>query len=153
MIAGAPHLFFGGIFAITTLILVLFAWFYRRQIDGLKAQSSGLKEGSEGIIAGLNGRIEVFEDRLECAAEKVELANQARAEVERQFKSYKEEVAANAEKATLAVTEAKVDAAIEKFSAATKAVGIAVGTLAATDDSFSNTPLALQAEADKEQLQ
>jgi hypothetical protein len=140
VITGAPHLVFGGIITIiafTGLIMwFLFSWSYRRQIDGLKAQS-------EGTVAGLNGRIAVFEDRLKGAAEAVGIANQARAEVERQFKTYKEEVAANAEKAALAVTEAKVDAAIDKLAAANSAVGSAIG--AATISTASSMRVQLEA--------
>jgi len=126
VITGAPHLFWGGILVITVslglLIWFLFNWGYRRQLAGLKKES-------EGIIAGLNGRIAVFEDRLKCAAEKVELANQARSEVERQFKTYKEELATNAEKAALAVTEAKVDAAIDELAAASNAVSSVIASI------------------------
>jgi hypothetical protein len=153
VIRGAPSLVIGGIItiiAITVSIMwFLFSWSYRRQIDGLNAQFAGLREGFEGVIAGLNGRIAVFEDRLKCAAEKVELANQARAEVERQFKTYKEELATNAEKAALAVTEAKVDAAIDELAAANSAIGSAIGAarisaVSSMSVSLSNSPLPLR---------
>ena len=66
---------------------------------------------------------------MKGAAEKVELANQARSEVERQFKTYKEELATNAEKAALAVTEAKVDAAIDELAAASNAVSSVIASI------------------------
>src|SRR5262245_47209170 len=65
---------------------------------------------SDNIINGLNGRIEIFGDRLTLAAQKVEAANQAKAEIERQFQVYKSDVAANKEHSALAATAAKVDA-------------------------------------------
>jgi hypothetical protein len=141
VIIGAPHLFWGGILAITVslglLIWFLFNWGYRRELAGLKKES-------EGIIAGLNGRIEVFEERLKCASEKLDLANQARAEIERQFKTYKEEVATNVGKAALAVTEAKVDAAIDELAAANNAVSSAIAS-AATISTASSMRVQLEA--------
>ena len=104
------------------------------------------KVKSENIINGLKGRIVVFEDRLTLASEKVEAANQAKAEVERQFQVYKSDVEANKEHRELAATAAKVDAAIEKLSAANNEVRSAVGIPSV---SLSDTPLPLRDQEDK----
>ena len=76
-------------------------------------------------------------------------------EAERQFKDSRADIIASSGNDSLAERLVKVEAAVEKLSvannAARSAIGIAVGTLAATEigDSFSNTPLpssAAQAE-------
>jgi len=82
---------------------------------------------SEGEIKGLRERIAGFEDLLKFAAEKAASANEARDEVQKQFQAYKAEVSAYTGKADLAEIAAKMDAAIEKLSAANQAVSSAVG--------------------------
>jgi cell division septum initiation protein DivIVA len=64
---GAPHLFFGGILAITVpsvlLIWFLFHWGYRRQIDGLKDQFAGQKEQ----FAAMGQRLALAQDSAQVA--------------------------------------------------------------------------------------
>jgi hypothetical protein len=94
----------------------------------------------------------IFENRRQLAAEKVELANQAKAEVERQFNDLKASLVGND---ALAARVARMESAIEKLSAANNAVRSAIGiasgasTATAISDSFLNTPLPLRTEADR----
>jgi len=76
-----------------------------------------------------DGRIAVLEERLKFAAEKVEAADKAKAELEKQFKTYKEEVVAGRGAGTLASTAAKVDAAIADVSAANNAARVALSAV------------------------
>jgi len=94
-------------------------------IAGLKATIAGLS----GTITVLNERIRLSEDRVKLAAEKVETADKAKAELEKQFKTLKEEVAAGRGAETLASTAAKVDAAIADVSAANNAARVALSAV------------------------
>jgi hypothetical protein len=86
----------------------------------------------EGKIAVLKLQIALFENRLKLADEKVELADKTRAEVERQFKAFKDEVAADVG-SSHAAQAAKVDAAIADFSVANNAVSSAVSLVKSED--------------------
>ncbi|HEY4849072.1 MAG TPA: hypothetical protein VIH87_15125 [Methylocella sp.] len=131
LIAGAPHLFWGGI--ITAILLsapttwFVVNWGYRQ--------------------------------RLKLADERETFANKVRDDIARQFKEFKEAVAAGAGNDALTARVAKLEASHNELTTANNAVlsvlGISFGTLAATEssDSFSNITLALLAEADKERAE
>jgi hypothetical protein len=80
-----------------------------------------------GRIAGLNGRISVFEDRLKLAAEQAESARQAKDEVATEFETYKAEVAAEGENATVGASAARVEGAIVRFAAANNTLSEILG--------------------------
>jgi septal ring factor EnvC (AmiA/AmiB activator) len=88
---------------------------------------------SDGIIAALNVRITGFEDQLKFAATKIASANKERDEINDQLQAIKTELAANAGESALAARVAKIEAAIEKWSAANKAVETAIGILETAD--------------------
>lgn len=93
-----------------------------------------------GVVWWLRGfQITIFKDRLTLAAEKLELADRAKNEVEKQFHAYKEPGGGND---AVAERVANIEAAIEKLSAANRAISSAITGI---DDSFSKTPLALRA--------
>ncbi|HEY8650534.1 MAG TPA: hypothetical protein VIL70_06425 [Chthoniobacterales bacterium] len=127
-------------------------WWFRGKMS--EATVAGLREQ----INGLREQINIFNARLQLAAEKASLADEAKDELERQFQTYKAEVAAKAGNGAFDARIAKVEASIEKLAAANNAVRSAIGvaagvfTVTGSNDSFANTPLAMrvQAEADKE---
>src|ERR1700730_13697762 len=136
VIAGAPHLFWGGIIA-TILLTVPTTWFI--------------------VNWG-------YRQRLKLADERVKWANDVRDDIIRQFKDFKEDVGAGAGVVALTARIEQLETSFNKLTAADNevrsAMGIAVGASPAgpssvTDpisDLYSNPPLALrdQAEADKE---
>ena len=136
VIAGAPHLFWGGIIA-TILLTVPTTWFI--------------------VNWG-------YRQRLKLADERVKWANDVRDDIIRQFKDFKEDVGAGAGVVALTARIEQLETSFNKLTAADNevrsAMGIAVGASpvgasSVTDtisDLYSNTPLALrdQAEADKE---
>jgi hypothetical protein len=122
LIRDAPHLFFGGILAVGLIIWLFVRWVHKEHFDGLREQ--------------INAR----EARLQLAAEKVAWANQAKDEVEGQFQTYKAQVAANSGYASLAATAAKIDAALDKLSAANKAVSNAIGLIGIPTGEAFGTP-------------
>lgn len=73
-------------------------------------------------IDALEGRITIFEDRLKLAAERLEASDKAKADVDLEFRRYKEAVAANAGRDALIASEARVETAIEHVSSANNAV-------------------------------
>jgi len=103
----------------------------------------------------LKGLISGLEERLKLAAEKVAWANEARDEVERQFQALKVEISVQPENSVIAARVATLEAALEKLSTANNAVssamGVAIGSSAATgiDNSLANTPLTLRVEAEE----
>jgi hypothetical protein len=107
---------------------------------------SGIKSGRR--IDGLDAQLKIAHKRAAWAIE-------VRDDVIGKFQTYRAEVTANAGNSTLAATAAKLETALDKLVAATNAVrsatGISVGSSTVTgisDDSFSNTPLALRVEAE-----
>ena len=80
----------------------------------------------------------VFEERLKLAAEKAALADEAKNEVEKQFKAYKAEIAANGDKATLAAMQTRVDLALRKLEGANNDV---VAVLGGTGDLLADVSI------------
>jgi hypothetical protein len=86
-----------------------------------------------GTITNLNSRIAILEDRLKLANDQVSYAKEreedvrrAYAQLEKQFDTLKEQIAANAPKETLATTAEKLDVAITQASTANNAVTVAL---------------------------
>jgi hypothetical protein len=84
-----------------------------------------VSEGTAVLSAQLESIIALYETRLKLAEEKLELVEKAKAEVEKQYKAYKDEVAADPG-SSHAAQAAKVDAAIADFSVASNAASTAV---------------------------
>ena len=128
--------FLSAPYIITPLIVVagVIGWWLR-----------GIKSGRK--IDGLEADSKLADKRAAWAIELKDEAIKA-IEAERQFKDSRADIIASSGNDSLAERLVKVEAAVEKLSvannAARSAIGIAVGTLAATEigDSFSNTPLA-----------
>jgi hypothetical protein len=116
-----------------------------------KSTISGLREQ----IKVFGAQKTIFDAQLQLAADKLELERERQDSLARQFNDFKVEVAAGAGIDALTARVAGLEISLDELATANNAVrsaiGIAVGTLAATETSvsFSNTPIALQAEADK----
>jgi len=110
-LTGAPYI------VLPTIVLSgSVGWWLR----GIK--STGKIGGLEEQISALNVKISVMEQRLTLAAEQAASAHQAKDELEKQFQTYKAEVAGKLENVALAATAAKVEAGFAKLSAANNAV-------------------------------
>jgi len=123
-------------------VVAFIVWWFRGRID-------------EAVAAGLREQIKAFETRLQLADDKAARANEIKEDVVGQFNTLKLEVAAKVANGDLTGRVVRLEAAIEKLSAANNAVrsaiGVAAGASAVTGISgpLSNTPLpssAAQAE-------
>jgi hypothetical protein len=129
-------------------IVAVVVWWFRGTM--FQSTISGLREQ----IKVFGAQKTIFDAQLQLAADKLELERGRQDGLTRQFNDFKDEVAAGAGIDALTARVAELETSLNELAtannAARSAIGIAIGTLAATEigDSFS-----LQAEADKERLQ
>jgi hypothetical protein len=139
------------------IILAGAAWWFRgtmfqSTISGLKAEIAGLREQ----INVFGAQKTIFDAQMQLAEKELAFERTSQDSLARQFNDFKVDITAGAGIDTLTARVAGLETSLKEIAVANNAVrsaiGIAVGTLAATEigDSFSNTPLGLQAEADKE---
>ena len=127
------------------IIVAAIVWWFRGTM--FQSTISGLREQ----IKVFGAQKTIFDEQLQLATDKLELERGRQDSFAKQFKDFKEEIAAGAGISELTARVAGLETSLNELAVANKAVrsaiGIAVGTLAATEigDSFSNTPLALRA--------
>jgi hypothetical protein len=137
-------------------IVAFVVWWFRGTmfqptISGLKGEIAGLREQ----INVFGAQKTIFDAQMQLAARELAFERTSQDSFARQFNDFKIEVSAGAGIDALTARVAGLETSFNELAAANNAVrsaiGIAVGTLAATEigDSFSNTPLpssAAQAE-------
>jgi hypothetical protein len=134
------------------IIVAVIVWWFRGTmfqptIAGLKGEIAGLREQ----INVFGAQKTIFDAQLQLAADKLEFERGRQDSFAKQFDAFKIEVTAGAGIDALTARVAGLEASLNELAAANNAarsaIGIAVGTLAATEigDSFSNTPLASSA--------
>jgi hypothetical protein len=141
----APYI----IFPLLAIVAVVVWWFrgtmFQPTIAGLREQ-----------IKVFGAQKTIFDAQMQLAAKELELERGRQDSLARQINDLKAEVTAGVGIDALTARVAGLETSFNELATANNAVrsafGIVVGTLAATElsDSFSNTPLALQTEADKE---
>jgi small-conductance mechanosensitive channel len=112
VISGAPWSFVIAVVAAGVLIW-LFLWIiHRSQIAGKNSTIEALKTQLEAQVSPLREQISSLKEQIAAIEQRLKLATDAKEEVDKQFHTYKEDVAAKGRDAS----PAKVEAALEQLN-------------------------------------
>jgi hypothetical protein len=126
LISGAPHLVIGGAIVIAMAVWALVSWAYRRQMDGLKAESGA------------------WEARLSLAHDREAVVSQKRNELEATVQLLNNQITAKAATDEIAATTQSVTMIARELASANSALSEALIPVSVADG--GRVPLTLSSE-------